>query len=232
MNSPEQKISTSSSPTSAYTAGRHLIPRKQSPAPHLRLDPEKSLQGLDWKSIFGNENPVEIEIGLGKGRFLLAAAAAKPELNFLGIEWANQYLRIAEERAAKRGLTNLRFLRVDAAQLLAAAIKPGSVSAFYIFYPDPWPKLRHHKRRLLQLPVANDLAKALKPSGKLYIATDHDQYWSEIEPLFDKHPAFQRLPEFATPEFPLIASEPLTNYEEKYLTEGRSRHRATWQRFF
>lgn len=231
MNSPEQKISTSSSPASAYTAGRHLIPRKESPAPHLRLDPEKSLQGLDWKEIFGNDNPVEIEIGLGKGRFLLAAAQAKPERNFLGIEWANQYLRIAEERAAKRELSNLRFLRVDAAQFLTV-IEPGSVSAFYIFYPDPWPKLRHHKRRLLQLPVANDLTKALKLSGKLYIATDHDQYWSEIEPLFNKHPAFQRLPEFATPEFPLPAEEPLTNFEEKYFVEGRSRNRASWQRSF
>ena len=87
-------------------------------APELRLDPEQLLESVDWKRIFGRPGPVEIEIGIGKGRFLLAAAATRPEVLHLGIEWANKYLRIAEVRAAKRGLENVRFVRVDARELV------------------------------------------------------------------------------------------------------------------
>jgi tRNA (guanine-N7-)-methyltransferase len=89
-------------------------------------------------------------VGIGKGRFLLTAAAARPEVDHLGIEWANEYLRIAETRAGKRGLRNVRFVRADAKSLVARAIPDASVAAYYVFYPDPWPKKRHHKRRFLR----------------------------------------------------------------------------------
>jgi tRNA (guanine-N7-)-methyltransferase len=199
-------------------------------APELRLDPEQAVQGLDWAEVFGAEGPVEIEIGIGKGRFLLAAAEARPEVLHLGVEWANKYLRVAEHRAVRRGLKNVRFARVDAKQLICRAVPDRSISAYYVFYPDPWPKKRHHKRRLVDAETAGHLARTLVPGGLLHVATDHDEYWERIVAVLDGHPGFARLPEFGGPGFPLPADRPLTNYEEKYGKEGRSRNRASWRR--
>jgi tRNA (guanine-N7-)-methyltransferase len=185
---------------------------------------------LDWGEVFGGAGRVEVEIGIGKGRFLLAAAQARPDIRHFGIEWANEYLRIAEARAVKRGLTNVRFARVDAADLIRRAIPVASVAAYYVFYPDPWPKKRHHKRRFFQPGNLDALARTLVPGGWLHVATDHDDYWAALEPLVDGYPAFERQPAFGGPEFPLPVDGPLTNFEAKYETERRSRHRATWRR--
>jgi len=198
------------------------------PAP--RLDPERAVEGLSWGDVFANDGPVEVEIGIGKGRFLLAAAELRPEVNHLGVEWANKYLRIAEHRAGKRGLTNVRFVRIDARELVTHGIPSSSVTAYYVFYPDPWPKKRHHKRRFLQAANVEHLARTLVPGGWLHVATDHAGYWEQIEPLLDGHAAFARQPEFGGEHFPLPADGPLTNFEAKYEIEGRNRHRGTWRR--
>jgi tRNA (guanine-N7-)-methyltransferase len=199
-------------------------------APELRLDPDRVVETIDWLEIFGKEGPVEIEVGIGKGRFLLAAAEARPGVLHLGIEYANKYLRIAETRALRRGLENIRFVRVDARELVHRSIPSGSVSAYYVFYPDPWPKTRHRKRRFLQQETANHLARTLEAGGMLHVATDHEEYWESIEPLFDDHPRFERLPEFGGSRFPLEIDSLMTNFEEKYLKEGRRRFRASWRR--
>ena len=198
------------------------------PASPLRVDPGEG--PLDWTAVFGRTGRVEVEVGIGKGRFLLAAAEARPDVCLFGIEWANEYLRIAEARAIKRGLENVRFARADAADLVRRAIPDASVAAFYVFYPDPWPKKRHHKRRFFQPGNLDALARTLLPGGWLHVATDHDDYWAALRPLVDVHPAFERQTEFGGPDFPLPADGPLTNFEAKYETERRSRHRATWRR--
>jgi len=199
-------------------------------APELRLDPERLLTEVEWTAIFGNAGAVEIEIGIGKGRFLLTAAAERPDVNYLGIEWANKYLRIAESRALSRGLENVRFARVDARELVCGPMPDESVSAYYVFYPDPWPKKRHHKRRFLQREPVDHLARTLLSAGWLHVATDHDEYWESIEPLIDRHAAFERVQPFGGTEFPLPLDAPLSNYEEKYRREGRNRNRGTWRR--
>jgi tRNA (guanine-N7-)-methyltransferase len=196
----------------------------------LRLDATTAIDGLDWRRVFGREGRVEVEIGIGKGRFLLAIAQARPEVSHLGVEWSNEYLRIAETRAERAGLDNVRFIRADANDLVRRAIPERSVSAYYVFYPDPWPKKRHHKRRFLQRVNADALAKTLVPGGWLHVATDHDDYWAAAEPMLDTHPAFARQPAFGGPEFPMPVDGPLTNFEAKYEVEGRSRHRGTWRR--
>jgi tRNA (guanine-N7-)-methyltransferase len=199
-------------------------------APELRLDPEGLLEAVDWGEIFGSPYPVEVEIGIGKGRFLLATAAARPETNFLGIEWANKYLRIAEHRALRRGLKNVRFARVDARELVCRSIPDRSVRAYYVFYPDPWPKKRHQKRRFIQKSTVEHLARTLEPDGLLHVATDHAGYWEAIEEVLAADPCFQRLASFGGPDFPLPPDAPLTNFEEKYRKEGRLRNRASWMR--
>ncbi len=196
----------------------------------LRLDPVTAVEAIDWRHVFGREGRVEVEIGIGKGRFLLAVAAARPEICHFGVEWSNEYLRMVETRAERGNLENVRFVRADASDIVRRAIPAQSVSAYYVFYPDPWPKKRHHKRRFLQTANADAMAKTLLPEGWLHVATDHDDYWSVIEPLLDTHAAFLRAPVFGGPEFPLPTDAPLTNFEAKYEVEGRSRHRGSWQR--
>jgi tRNA (guanine-N7-)-methyltransferase len=198
-------------------------------APELRLDPGIVYQAIDWRTIFGASPRVEVEIGIGKGRSLLAVAQARPDVSFLGVDWANEFLRIAEARAAKRGLANVRFLRVDARELVRA-IPDESVSAYYIFYPDPWPKKRQQKRRFLQAANVVELARTLVPRGLLHVATDHPDYWTAIDAVLGAAPVFERLPAFGGDEFPLPVDEPLTNFEEKYRVAGRDRFRASWRR--
>lgn len=199
-------------------------------APALRLSPEAVDRRLCLKSVFGGEGPVEIEIGIGKGRFLLQSAEARPDVFHLGVEWANKYLRMAESRANRRALENVRFLRADARDLVHRALPDASVRAFYVFYPDPWPKKRHQKRRFLRPDTVDHLARTLAPGGLLHVATDHADYWASIEPLLDGHPEFGRLPAFGGPDFPLPVDGPLTNFEAKYTVEGRDRNRGSWRR--
>jgi tRNA (guanine-N7-)-methyltransferase len=198
-------------------------------APELRLDPGIVTTTIDWGAIFGSPGRVEVEIGIGKGRFLLTAAEARPDVHFLGVDWANEYLRVAESRAAKRRLANVRFLRVDARDLVRA-IPDRAVGAYYVFYPDPWPKTRQQKRRFLQAATAAELARTLVPRGWLHVATDHPQYWAAIEGVLDRAPEFERLATFGGDEFPVPVDTPLTNFEEKYLLAGRKRFRASWRR--
>jgi tRNA (guanine-N7-)-methyltransferase len=196
----------------------------------FRLDPDSAGEGLDWRRVFGREGRVEVEIGIGKGRFLLAVAAARPDVLHFGVEWSNEYLRLVELRAERAGLENVRFVRTDAGDLVRRAVPTESVSAYYVFYPDPWPKKRHHKRRFIQPVNVEALARTLVPGGWLHVATDHDEYWTVIEPLLGTHPAFSREADFGGPEFPLPADGPLTNFEAKYAVEGRNRHRGSWRR--
>jgi tRNA (guanine-N7-)-methyltransferase len=196
----------------------------------LRLDPGRALAGLDWAEVFPDGGPIEVEVGIGKGRFLLEAAAARPGVRMLGIEWANEYLSIAEERAARRGIQNVRFVRADARELVCRAIPSASVRSYYVFYPDPWPKTRHHKRRFFQAETVDHLGRTLIEGGLLHVATDHEDYWVWILERLTGHPAFARLGEFGGPEFPLPPNAPLTNFESKYVVQGRSRHRGSWQR--
>ena len=199
-------------------------------APELRVDEAALERELDWHAVFGAPGPVEVEIGIGKGRFLLAAAEARPETHFFGIEWANKYLRIAEGRAAKRGLKNVRFARTDARELVERAIPDASVATYYVFYPDPWPKKRHHKRRFFRPETVDHVARTLVPGGKLHVATDHAEYWEAIQEALAAHAALEPLPAFGDESFPFPVDEPLTNFETKYRNEGRGRLRASWRR--
>ena len=199
-------------------------------APELRLDPERALDGLDWTEVFGEPGRVEIEIGPGKGKFLIAAASSRPDVHLLGVDWANKYLRLAEGKALRAELKNVRFIRVDAKEFVHRAVPERSISAYYVFYPDPWPKKRHHKRRFFQPPTIDDLSRTLVLGGHLHVATDFRGYWEHLEPLLDGHADFERLPEFGGPEFPVPVDEPLTNFEAKYLVQGRDRFRGSWRR--
>jgi tRNA (guanine-N7-)-methyltransferase len=183
---------------------------------------------VDWSRMFGNENPVELEVGSGKGLFLANEGLRRPGTNFFGIEIARKYAVMAARRVAKKGLANVRVLPGDALLFLNKYTPPASLAAVHVYFPDPWWKLRHRKRRVFREELALDLEKVLKPGADLWIATDVEEYYQVMLKLMLKHPLFvpQPPPEANLPEHEL---DYLTNFERKYRIEGRPIHRAHYR---
>ena len=202
-----------------------LAPDRERPA--LEIAPGRVTGPLDFRALFGNDSAVELEIGIGKGRFLLAQAEARPGVNFLGIEWSLKYLRVARDRAERRGLANVRFYRADARHVLADLLPDASVSRVHVYCPDPWPKKRHRKRRLFTAATAAHLGRALVAGGYLDVSTDVLEYFEEIRALIPSHAG---LVEAVDPLFPIDGPEGRTSYELKYLALGRTLHRASYAR--
>jgi tRNA (guanine-N7-)-methyltransferase len=188
--------------------------------PSNTVKPEELDGKIDFVRIFGRSGPVHIEIGIGKAAFLLNEARAHLEVNFLGIEWASRYYRYAVDRIGRWGLTNVRIIRTDAAAFLANSIPDKSVECFHIYFPDPWPKRRHHKRRFLCPANLEHLLRALKTGGQLKIATDHIDYFQQIRELIAAEKRLEEI-EFL-PAAGADQGEWLgTNFERKYRKENR-----------
>jgi len=135
---------------------------------------------LDLPALFGRRAPCTLEIGFGNGENLVTLAAAHPERDYLGIEVHRPGVGRALLALAERGLTNVRVICHDAVEVLGSRIAPGSLDEVLILFPDPWPKKRHHKRRLIQPPFVALLARALAPGGTLHLATDWEPYAQEM----------------------------------------------------
>jgi tRNA (guanine-N7-)-methyltransferase len=165
--------------------------------------------------------PLHIEVGTGKATFLVSQAKAQPGVNFLGIERAKKFYRYAVDRIGRSGLTNVRIVRTDAAAFLADFVPDGCVDCFHIYFPDPWPKRRHHKRRFLNEVNLQQLLRCLKPAGWLRIATDDGDYFDQIQQLIavqgERLEAIEFLPAAGAQEGELTG----TNYERKYLKDQR-----------
>ena len=187
----------------------------------MSLNPEDLDGKIDFVRIFGRAGPVHIEIGTGKGTFLLNQAGAQPGDNFLGIEWARKYYRFAVDRIGRWGLTNVRIIRTDAATFLADFVPDNSVECFHIYFPDPWPKKRHHKRRFICHANLEHLLRCLKTGGQLKIATDHADYFQVIQKLITNQDKELEEIQFL-PTAGAEASEWVgTNFERKYLKDQR-----------
>ncbi|MEP6801629.1 MAG: hypothetical protein ABJC07_06815 [Acidobacteriota bacterium] len=170
--------------------------------------------GLSPAALFSTTAPLEVEIGSGKARFLVEAARDTPAHNFLGIERSLSYYRICRDRVARARIENARMVRADG-RLLAEALPLASVRAFHIYFPDPWPKKKQKKRRLLDGVTIEILAGRLEPGGTLRIATDHSEYGSGLNPILESVGSLRRLDWEARP------APPATHYELKYRQEGR-----------
>jgi tRNA (guanine-N7-)-methyltransferase len=166
--------------------------------------------------IFGRRAPLEIELGTGKARFLIQAAGTNPARDFLGVERSLSYYRISSRRISRARLPNARIVRADARMFVDGCLAAGSVRAFHIYFPDPWPKKRQRKRRLLDGVFLELLASKLEPGGLLRIATDHPGYAGELGPLLQTVPQFEEL------DWDSLPAPPPTHYEIKYSAEGRS----------
>lgn len=182
----------------------------------IDLDLDALATPLAWSETFGRDAATDVEIGSGKGRFLLELAARFPDRNFLAVERAAKYHDLCAQRAAKRGLENVRMLRTTAEDLLFRLLAPASVQTFYVLFPDPWPKKRHHKRRLIQPTVASAIVEALVPGGLLLVKTDHAQYGSIIEETLEGESGLRNIDPIGA-----FSDLPMTGFEHKYIDQGR-----------
>ena len=192
-------------------------------------DPARSPERLDWRTVFGNDAPVELEVGFGKGLFLLTAAQQCPDVNFAGVEIEKKYVLYSATRMIKRDLHNVRLAHSDARHFLRDRVADASLQAIHVYFPDPWWKKRHLKRRVFNEEFVRQGARVLKPGGRLHVVTDVEEYFGVITGLVAAVPAFRLLP----PPRPREAEHDLdylTNFERKFRKEGRPIWRALYER--
>lgn len=208
--------------------------RSRSGKVRLKATPEALLAGgallpdpvptetLDLRTVFGNDRPVEIEIGPGKGAFIIRRASHRPEINFLGVEWVRPYAMYVADRAVRAGLTNVRSLCADASLLVARQLAPTSVWRVHVYFPDPWPRRRHRDRRLVTAAFLANVRRVLIPGGWLGIVTDHHDYFRQIRRAMDVTEGFSEVPfrPRGDGEGWLVGS----NFERKYAGAGRTFH--------
>jgi tRNA (guanine-N7-)-methyltransferase len=205
--------------------------------PHPRTPPEVLQRHLSqlgpdplqWGVIFGRDAAVEIEVGFGKGLFLLSESRRRPETNFLGIEIERKYVLHTADRLARAHVANVRLACTDARWLLHERVADRSVAAIHVFFPDPWWKKRHHKRRLFTAEFAQQCGRVLQPGGRLNFVSDVVEYFTETCEMLQAAGDLHRLPWGE-----LVSSgndaDFLTNFERKYRAEGRAIYRARYER--
>ena len=194
--------------------GTHVVdvPRR---GPSTSVDPDF---GLDVEELFGRRAPLVVEIGSGRGEALVAAAAAQPEQDFLGLE---VYVPgVAQTLVTMRhdGVSNVRLAVVNAAEALATMLAPSSVRELWTWFPDPWHKKRHHKRRLVTVPFTELVARVLEPEGTWRFATDWDDYAVVAAEVIEASPHLDGGP------VPRFAGRALTRFESKGVAAGRRIH--------
>jgi tRNA (guanine-N7-)-methyltransferase len=174
---------------------------------------------IDFAALFGNPNPLELEIGMGKGTFLTEQTKARPDVNFFGIEWARWFWRYSSDRLRRSGAANVRTIRCEASFFLREFVTHAAISVMHIYFPDPWPKARHHKRRLIQPPFLLEVRRVLTMGGRVQIVTDHKEYFEQIEEVVRGSPL--EVMDYNRPGSAAEGEFVGTNFERKYRREGR-----------
>ncbi|MCL2760507.1 MAG: tRNA (guanosine(46)-N7)-methyltransferase TrmB [Desulfuromonadales bacterium] len=174
---------------------------------------------ISWKTIFGNENPLALEIGCGVGDFMAKVAVDNPGINFIAIDYYNKGCDKTCKRIEKLGLTNVRVLRVEAREFIATHIPTGSLTAVYINCPDPWPKKRHRKRRLVNPDFLRFLRDYLAPEGDFYFTTDFKDYGEDVAAFMPKMDGFanELAPDLYTHD---LSSYYHSKYMLKFMAQG------------
>lgn len=193
-----------------------------------QLGAEVGTEPLDTAAWFGRDAPLVVEIGSGTGTATAAMAAAEPERDLLAIEVYRPGLAQLLQHCADAGVTNVRALRGDAVQALTHQLAPRSLAAVRVFFPDPWPKRKHHKRRLLQQSVVELIASRLQPGGVLHVATDHLPYAEQVAGVGDAEPLLRRI-DFTT-NATAASERPVTKFEGRAERAGSVVTELLWGR--
>lgn len=180
---------------------------------------------LDLTAAFGREAPRILEIGFGMGETTARIAGENPECDYLGVEVHSPGVGALLKRAEEQALTNIRVIQHDAVEVVREMIPPGTLSGVHVFFPDPWPKKRHHKRRLLQPAFVTLLASRLRPGGYLHAATDWQEYAEHILATLSAEPALAN-------RHPGFAERPDTRPETKFEQRGRRLGHGSWDILF
>lgn len=151
---------------------------------------EMGTEPVDIAALFQREAPTFLDIGFGMGDALVAMAAAHPEWNFIGVEVYRAGVGKCLQEVVQQDLHNVRIFNEDAVTVLAQAIPPNSIQGVFLWFPDPWPKKRHHKRRIVQIPFAQQIAQCLVPQGYWHIATDWLPYGEHVKAILSQCPEF------------------------------------------
>lgn len=184
---------------------------------------------LDFKELFGNSNDVVLEIGFGMGSSILEMAEKSPDVNFLGIEVHRPGVGVCLREMKKRGIENLRVMSDDAVDIMTDMIPDGSLSRIQLFFPDPWQKKKHHKRRIVQPSFITLAANKLKSGGILHLATDWESYAEEMLEVIGQSQDFQNLASdgrFIEPR----PDRPVTKFEQRGIRLGHVIHDLMYRR--
>ncbi|WP_298266912.1 tRNA (guanosine(46)-N7)-methyltransferase TrmB [Geobacter sp.] len=184
------------------------------------LNPDELATPVEWAALFGNANPLALEIGCGIGDFIAKTAADNPGTNYIAIDFYNKGCYKTCHRIEKHGLANVRVVRDEARKFIAERIPKGSLAAVHINCPDPWPKKRHRKRRLVNREFAAFIRDYLAPGGDFYFATDFDDYGLDVAEMMAGVPGFENrlAPDRYRHE---LEGYHLSKYMQKFMAEGK-----------
>lgn len=183
---------------------------------------------LNWQEFFGNDHPVEIDVGCGRGLFVVTSSVARPDVNVLGIELDYREGRRGARRLKKLQAANARILGGDVQQAFDRFVPPRSCDAIHVYFPDPWWKKKHRRRRVFTDALVNQMVQLLKPRGMVHSWTDVEEYFGVISALMDHDPRFETLPPPAERE-PSHDMDYQTSFERKKRKLGCPIYRGQWQ---
>lgn len=205
-------MQNAASPNSPINTPESLLIELTSIVERLRLD-----------AAFTRSAPLEIDLGCGDGSFLMDYAALHPDRNFLGVERLMGRLNKINRKGRRRGLANLRGVRIESGYFLEHLLPPGTASAIHVYFPDPWPKMKHRKNRFISARFPALARQALVPGGRVYLRTDHEDYYAQMIEVFQSAPFFQPV------ETPAELSSVLTDFERDFTAKGIQTNRAAYQ---
>ena len=189
----------------------------------LLHDFQSITEPLRLERMFSVQQPAELEIGCGDGGFLLEWASRHPKKNFLGVERLLGRLRKLSKKGDRAGLTNLRLLRIEARYLIQYLLPNSSFEAIHIYFPDPWPKDKHRRHRLIDADFPALAARILAPRGVLHLRTDDPSYFEQMQN------SFAPTTNFAPEETPAALAALTTEFERQWVAEGKNTHRVSYR---
>ena len=189
----------------------------------LLHDFQSITEPLRLERMFSVQQPAELEIGCGDGGFLLEWASRHPKKNFLGVERLLGRLRKLSKKGGRAGLTNLRLLRIEARYLIQYLLPNSSFEAIHIYFPDPWPKDKHRRHRLIDADFPTLAARILAPRGVLHLRTDDPSYFEQMQN------SFAPTTNFAPEEAPAALAALTTEFERQWVAEGKNTHRVSYR---